>query len=177
MMQRTSFELGNFKSAPATLALVIVTVLVAVALTLVASNLTTAGGIPSYTVIVDPDDETDAIDLATFTYGDAKTELLGIPDASTIKLLFPAEPGLGEVEMSATTISFDDADGVITFAGSSTSIATKFNTEFTGTWGTEATPELVLESVAKSDISTTDLLTFISVTAPSGLPELTLSNA
>ncbi|MCH7580545.1 MAG: hypothetical protein IIB22_09910 [Chloroflexi bacterium] len=80
MMQRTSFELGNFKSAPATLALVIVTVLLAVALTLVASNLTTAGGIPSYTVIVDPDDETDAIDLATFTYGDAKTELLGIPD-------------------------------------------------------------------------------------------------
>ena len=43
--------------------------------------------------------------------------------------------------------------------------------------GIEATPELVLESVAKSDISTTDLLTFISVTAPSGLPELTLSNA
>ena len=177
-MQRSSSSFTRLTISPLRVSLILMAVFVAaVALTFVATNLTTAGGIPSYTVVVDPDDETDAIDLATMTYGDAKLQLQAIPDASTIKLLFPADPGLGEIEMSATTISFDDTAGVITFDGSSTSVATKFNTEFTGTWGAEATPELVLSSVAKSDISTTDLLSFISVAAPSGLPELTLSNA
>ena len=177
-MQRSSSSFTRLTISPLRVSLILMAVFVAaVALTFVATNLTTAGGIPSYTVVVDPDDETDAIDLATMTYGDAKLQLQAIPDASTIKLLFPAEPGLGEVEMSATTISFDDTDSVITFDGSSTSVATKFNAEFTGTWGIETTPELVLDFVAKSDISTTNLLTLLSVAAPSGLPDLTFSNS
>ena len=177
MAQQKSLELGVFRSALATLALIITPVLAVVAMTILVSGVTRAGPIPSYTVFVDPDDETGAIDLEALTYSAAKTQLLALPDGDTIGILFPADPGLGEVEISGTTISFDDTEGVITFDGSSTLLATKFNTEFTGTWGSELTPELVLDTVAKSDISTTNLLTLLPVAAPSGLPDLTLSNA
>ena len=180
-MQRLFLGLAVLRNAPAGIALIMAAVLAAVALTFVAANMTTAGPTPTYPVVVDPGDETGAIDLATLTYDEAKTLLLPILDGTEIKLLFPAEPGLGQVEMSGTTISFDDTDGVITFNGSSTLLAlvlaTKFKTSFTATWGTDPTPELVLDSVAKSDISTSDLLTLLPIAVPSGLPELTLSNA
>ena len=179
-MRYSSSSIKNTAKSPLRLSLILImaVVLAAVALTFVASDETTAVTPPKYTVFVDPDDETGAIDLETLTYGAAKTQLQLIPNGSTIKLLFPADPGLGEVEMAAgTTISFDDPGEIIQFDGNSTLVATKFNTEFTATWDGASTPELALQTDAKSDIDTADLLTLLPVAAPSGLPELTLSNA
>ena len=179
-MRYSSSSIKNTAKSPLRLSLILImaVVLAVVALTFVASDETTAVTPPKYTVLVDPDDETGAIDLAAITsYATAKSQLQAIGDGGTIKLLFPADPGLGEVEMAAgTTISFDDGEEEITFDGSSTLVATTFNTEFTANWDGTSTPELVLDSDAKADITTTDLLTLLPV-APSGLPELTLSNA
>ena len=141
-MQRSSLELGSLRSVSVAIAVIMAAVLVAVALTFVGSSGTIAES--SLTVILDPDDETDAIDLTdSLTYNDAKSQLEAIDSGSTIKLLFPADPGLGQLGMSGTKISFDDDTSVITFNGSSTLMTAKFNTSFTATWGGNPTPELV----------------------------------
>ena len=178
-MQRSSLALGSLRSVSVAIAVIMAAVLVAVALTFVGSSGTIAES--SLTVILDPDDETDAIDLTdSLTYNDAKSQLEAIDSGSTIKLLFPADPGLGQLGMSGTKISFvgtDNTDGVITFEGSSTLMTAKFNTSFTATWGGNPTPELVLSAETTSDISTSDLIALLPVDAPSGLPELTLNDA